>query len=398
MSASSHKFYEQLTPFSNFSEFHNVKLYQPLPADWCVIITDVEGSTKAIEQHQYKEVNSVGVASIVAMTNAVKPLKVPYVFGGDGATACFPVNVMDIVKPALIAAEKMSWEQFNLKLRIGIVSMTEIRNAGYDVQVGKYMPHIHYQQAMFLGDGLGYAEKLIKDPKPDNPHLIKGKLSLDNNIFEGFECRWNEIPSPLEENITLLVQAFAANTEQTDKIYAQVLEHVNKIYGDSSQHHPLSERNLSLTRSFRLLTVEVGIRTAFLSFWKRVCYMFNLQYLRLAGIWLMSRRVQQDNVKWGEYKHNLIVNTDYRKFDKLLRMVISGSEHQRHKLRAKLQQYHEHGEIAFGIHASKSSLITCIVTDYDRNHVHFLDGANGGYAMAAQELKQQVKHIKNIAG
>ena len=94
----------------------------------------------------------------------------------------------------------------------------------------------------------------------------------------------------------------------------------------------------------------------------------------------------------------MIVNTDYRKFDEFLRMVISGSKHQRHKLRAKLQQYHEHGEIAFGIHTSKSSLITCIVTDYDKNHVHFLDGANGGYAMAARELKQQVKHIKNIAG
>ncbi len=71
--------------------------------------------------------NGVGVASIVALINAVKPLKVPYVFGGDGATACFPLSVLDIVKPALVASKKMSLEQFDLKLRVGVVHITEIR-------------------------------------------------------------------------------------------------------------------------------------------------------------------------------------------------------------------------------------------------------------------------------
>jgi hypothetical protein len=35
-------------------------------------------------------------------------------------------------------------------------------------------------------------------------------------------------------------------------------------------------------------------------------------------------------------------------------------------------------------------LITCIVADYDKEHVHFLDGANGGYTIAAKELKRQL--------
>jgi hypothetical protein len=105
----------------------------------------------------------------------------------------------------------------------------------------------------------------------------------------------------------------------------------------------------------------------------------------------MKRNVKTDATQWGEYKHNLIINTDYRKFDEMLRMVISGSQKQREVLRSVLEAYQERGQIVFGIHAAPAALITCIVTDYDKDHVHFLDAANGGYAMAARELKQQLK-------
>lgn len=74
-----------------------------------------------------------------------------------------------------------------------------------------------------------------------------------------------------------------------------------------------------------------------------------------------------------------------------MRMVIPGSEDQHQKLRSILEKYKDEEEIVFGIHASPSALITCIVNDYDKDHVHFLDVANGGYAMAARELKQQLK-------
>lgn len=96
-------------------------------------------------------------------------------------------------------------------------------------------------------------------------------------------------------------------------------------------------------------------------------------------------------IEQGEYKQNLIVNTDYRKFDELLRMVISGTKVQRQQLRSILEDYRDKGKIVFGIHEAPSALITCIVTNYDKDHVHFLDGADGGYAMAAREMKQQLK-------
>lgn len=391
MTTDSRYFYEQLPGFSEFAELSNSHWYQPLPDDWCVVVTDVQGSTRAIEEGRYKQVNGVGVASIVALLNALKPLRVPYVFGGDGATACFPCAFLDRVKPALVASRNMSIQEFQLHLRIGVVAMSEIRQQGYQVLVGKHQPHSHYQQAMFLGDGLGYAEKLVKHQAPDNPYLIREQAGADNSIFEGFECRWNEIPSPHEENIALLVQSLAQQAETRDHLYAQLLQQVKQIYGDESQYHPLREQHLTLTSSPRLLSIEAGIRTAFQSAAQRLKYLFKLQLLRLLGNWFMKNKIHTRTSNWAEYRRSLILNTDYRKFDEMLRMVISGSASQHQRLRAILDEYRQQGLIVYGIHASPAALITCIVSNYDRDHVHFLDGANGGYAMAAREMKQQLR-------
>jgi hypothetical protein len=34
-------------------------------------------------------------------------------------------------------------------------------------------------------------------------------------------------------------------------------------------------------------------------------------------------------------------------------------------------------------------MITCFITNYHREHVHFVDGADGGYVFAAQKIKKQ---------
>ena len=46
------------------------------------------------------------------------------------------------------------------------------------------------------------------------------------------------------------------------------------------------------------------------------------------------------------------------------------------------------GLIDYGLHAQASALMTCIVPSLARNdHIHFIDGADGGYARAAERLK-----------
>ena len=35
--------------------------------------------------------------------------------------------------------------------------------------------------------------------------------------------------------------------------------------------------------------------------------------------------------------------------------------------------------------------MTCAISAYQGDHVHFIDGADGGYALAAKQLKGQLK-------
>lgn len=116
-----------------------------------------------------------------------------------------------------------------------------------------------------------------------------------------------------------------------------------------------------------------------------------LQLYRWIGIYLIGKKIKTEGNDWGCYKSDLIANSDYRKFDNTLRMILAGTETQHEQLRTILERLHAEGAIAYGLHASPASLIACIVTDYNRDHVHFVDGSDGGYAMASKQLKTRLK-------
>ena len=61
-SANSDLFYDGLAPFYDFAEFVELDAYAPVPDDWIVMIADVRGSTRAIEEGRYKDVNMVGAS------------------------------------------------------------------------------------------------------------------------------------------------------------------------------------------------------------------------------------------------------------------------------------------------------------------------------------------------
>lgn len=398
MPADSHNFFECLHAFSDFADFSDPDHYRPLPDDWCIVVTDIENSTGAIEAGRYKEVNSVGVASIVALQNMTAPLQFPYVFGGDGAVACLPASLRPEIAKALNATKAMARERFGLTLRNGIVDIRTLRESGHGVRVGRYAPNPHYVQAMLSGSGIVRAEKLVKDKAAHNPYVIVGEHDPDvtHELFKGFECRWNEIKSPSESDISLIVQVLPGAKWSDTRVHALVLEAVHHIYGEEEQHHPLRENLMSLTGSFRLLNSEASIRTAFLPWPEKLLYLLKLQLYRWIGIWLIGRKVKTEGNDWGRYKSDLIANSDYRKFDNVLRMILAGTEDQHRRLRGTLEAYRADGLIAYGLHISPASLVTCIVTDYNHRHVHFLDGSDGGYAMAAKELKRQLKpHTKD---
>ena len=58
------------------------------------------------------------------------------------------------------------------------------------------------------------------------------------------------------------------------------------------------------------------------------------------------------------------------------------------KIAQRLERAEADGICRYGLHKQDSALMTCIVaTPLQRDHIHFVDGAMGGYAMAARALK-----------
>ena len=72
-------------------------------------------------------------------------------------------------------------------------------------------------------------------------------------------------------------------------------------------------------------------------------------------------------------------------------MVVSGTSGQRKKLIIYLEKKFKEGRLVYGSHISNRALMTCLVFERDGRQVHFVDGADGGYALAAKNMKERMK-------
>lgn len=385
-------FYSKLEPFDQFRGVFDLNNYTQLPQGWAVVITDIENSTTAIQQGKYHDVNTIGVASIVAIFNAVKPLSIPFVFGGDGATFCIPNSYIHDVKKTLVATQLMAQDNFSLSLRWGIVPSSVFHRTQHQVLVGKLHVSKGYYQSSFTGEGLIYAEKLVKNDQQGVYSVIANDFSPFAD-FTGFECRWKDVPSPHDETISLLVMSVANTTNKSNLLYLDVFDLIQKIYGNVEIHRPVQKEYLELTTDTQDLQHEIKVRAKPGSKLPRLIYAILLPWKVRLGRYLMDTCKKVIGSDWGKYKETLVTNTDFRKFDDNLRMIISGNSDQRNKLIQYLKKQYQDGLLVYGIHVSNRALITCVISDYDLNHIHFIDGADGGYAMAAKALKKQLKNL-----
>jgi hypothetical protein len=110
----------------------------------------------------------------------------------------------------------------------------------------------------------------------------------------------------------------------------------------------------------------------------------------LIGRHAIKHNIQLEGVKWGDYRDEMIENADYRKFDGTLKMVLDLSEQEADAITAMLEGKKKSGQLLYGINKSKRAIMTCLVFSDHQNHAHFVDGSDGGYALAAKMLKSQM--------
>lgn len=386
-------FYEALPALKCFESAMNPTNYTPIPEDWYIAITDVRNSTLAIENGKYKEVNTMGAVAIMAMLNVTGKYNFPFVFGGDGATIGVAPEHYDAAVAGLKGVQQLAKESFGLEILAGIVPIKKIQDAGHQVLVAKYRVSKYYHQATFLGGGVTYAESLIKDTAEGSPYLVEtldGDADLDST---GLECRWDEVKNERGEVHSLLVESTSNDPVERFQLYQEVFQKISSIYGSEEDFAPITLDGLQLTLKNKNLEAERKVRTFGKEWREKAKYWIKLRIQWFSGKILMGFGIKTENVDWGKYRSDLAGNTDYRKFDDMLRMVLAGSEMQRFTLQGYLESLHEQGRLVYGLHYANSALITCVILNHEEGHIHLVDGSDGGYAQAAKKLKERKKRI-----
>jgi hypothetical protein len=275
-----------------------------------------------------------------------------------------------------------SWasEETGLDLRVSLVPLQEIRRAGHDVLVARFgvAPDLAY--AMFAGGGVHWAETEMKagryriDPAPPGtrPDLT------------GLSCRWEPITAERGEIVSVLVLP-QSSTRADD--FVALIGAITALLGDADRSYPISAERL------RFGWPPAGLRLESLATSRS--QPFILRYLGLALFSLFGWLLFRFNLKFGSfdprlYRADTARNSDFRKFDDGLKLTVDIDSERFAALSRMLEQAHRDGVAFYGLHRQSEAIMTCIVpSPLLRNHMHFIDGAGGGYAKAAEGLKRQ---------
>ena len=372
------EFYNTLKPFNNFNEFNKTIHYSPIPVDWNLIITDVKGSTQSIQDGKYKDVNTLGVASIVVVRKVLGGIDFPFVFGGDGATIVLPQDETNTVIPYLLGLKKIANLNFGMDLRIGIVSIQEIIASKKKIEIARFYLSTGFSQAMFRGSGITYGEKLIKDNY--NKYRARSEVEIEPDLT-GLTCRWKPIPSQKGNILTLLIRP----REGHEDIYTEILNELNKIFPEGLEklNPALYDKN-----SYRPISESIQNEIKFIS--SKFSLKFLIRALALIPAYILfNLRIPIPSLI--NYLHHTASHSDFRKFDDMLRMVIDCSEEEATKIKLFLDNLFQKEIIYYGTHISQKSLMTCYVEGLkEGEHIHFLDAENGGYTKAAIQMKSQM--------
>lgn len=224
------RFYNELTPFHDFAAFVEFDAYESVPDDWVVMISDVQGSTRAIEEGCYKDVNMVGAASTTAVLNICGDVAVPFVFGGDGGTLVVPGSLRGAAGAALAGLRAMSLATFGLALRVGAIPVADLCARGADLRVRKYELMANNYLAMFAGGGAELADNLLKFAALGSPYLLEGDPADGPNL-EGLSCRWEPLVPKAVRIMTIMVQAVAHEPSGEGELLGDVVEEISNILG-----------------------------------------------------------------------------------------------------------------------------------------------------------------------
>jgi hypothetical protein len=375
----SSRFFADVPTFDRFDGVTNPNNYRALPGDWYLAVADIVGSTAAINAGRYKAVNMAGASVISAILNALGHRDVPFVFGGDGALVAVPAEVEAITREALAAVQVWVNEDLGLSLRAALVPMSAVREAGQEVKVAKLQVASEVTYAMFTGGGASWAEAQMKA----GHFAVAPAAPGSRPDLTGLSCRWNPIRSRHGTIASIIAVPLPAAPAEA---FAKLVDQILRLAGEQERGgHPVPAEGLSFPWPPTGLEYEVrATAPPHRRFLRRLRILFEATVsimLERTGKTLMGLDVQA-------YKADSATNSDFRKFDDGLKMTVDLDPERLSRIEALLKSAAAARICRYGLHRQDEALMTCIVpSPFMRDHMHFIDGAAGGYAMAAANLK-----------
>ncbi len=377
-------FYASVPVFHSFGSLMEPNLYTPLPEDWMLGVADIVQSTEAIRRNRYKAVNMAGAAVIAAVKNALHGREFPYVFGGDGASFAVPGRCFEPARDALAATAAWARDNLDLTMRVALVPLAKVRTHGLDVRVARFAPSANVTYAMYSGGGLAWAEAAMK----------RGEFALApapagvRPDLNGLSCRFSPIASARGVILSLLV--FPAEGVRPDIFRNAIEELVRRVESSPGMSMPVpSSDRMMMHWPPRGADLEVHtLRSTRMPLFMRkaaVVARTLLYYL------ILRYRIRVGRFVPEIYLQQVVENSDFRKFDGALRMILDCSPEFAAEIETRLSAAAFAGTLHYGLHRQEEALMTCFTpSPADRDHVHFIDGAGGGYAAAAVALKARM--------
>jgi len=374
----SDRFYSSIPVFRGFGKLMDPALYSPLPDDWTIGVADIVESTRAIADARYKAVNLAGAAVIAAVTNALEGREFPFVFGGDGASFAVSPDDLGRARDALAATAIWVKDDLDLVMRVALVPIAAIRAQGLDVRVARFGPSPNLSYAMFSGGGLGWAEAAMKRGEFAVPVASSGAQP----DLTGLSCRFEEMPSARGVILSVLVMpGRGADPAGFRKLIEDIVALVERS-PDAGRPVPPGGPPLRWPPA----GVEFEARAA------RGGPLFRRRAFVLANT-LFAYLVMRFGIRVGgfvpkTYVQQVVENSDFRKYDDGLRMILDCTPELENALTQRLARAAYAGIVRYGLHRQDAAMMTCFTPSALRSdHVHFIDGARGGYASAATALK-----------
>jgi len=372
-------YYARLPIFDGFASVMDPARYQPLPDDWVLGLTDVVSSTNAIEEGRYKAVNTAGASVIAAVSNALGGRKFPFVFGGDGASFAVSDKDRAVARAALAATAAWTRDDLELELRVALVPVSAVREQGLDVSVARFAPSKNVSYAMFAGGGLAWADRAMKQGR----FAVSPAAPGTRPDLSGLSCRWNDIPA----SHGLILSLVLAPVTNGDPAFRKLVEELLAELDSSTEvARPVPENAPGVGWPPPGLDLEARAS-------RKSGERLFMRRLRVSAGTLLAFVIMRFGIRVGGfdptvYRRDVVDNSDFRKYDDNLRMTLDCTPALADSIERRLTKAEVDKIARFGLHRQPSAIMTCIVPSISEStHVHFVDGAAGGYALAARRLK-----------